>query len=164
MPCTFLGTHSRRRVKSLLSSMYLLVRKKRHIANKYKKTLTLFNLLFKSCLFLCFGILKFFSNCHAKIFKKILMLIFERERKSESMSRGGAEREGDTDSKAGSRFWAVSTEPDAGLEPTNGEIMTWAEVGRLTVWATQVPLKEHKTERCLSVSFVLEWEHSDALG
>ena len=48
------------------------------------------------------------------------------------MSRGGAEREGDTESEAGSRFQAVSTEPDAGLEPTNDRIMSWAEVRRLT--------------------------------
>ena len=40
------------------------------------------------------------------------------------MSRGGAEREGDTESEAGSGLSAVSTEPDAGLEPTNHEIMT----------------------------------------
>ena len=40
------------------------------------------------------------------------------------MSRGGAERGGDTESKAGSRLRAVSTEPDAGLELTNREIMT----------------------------------------
>ena len=40
------------------------------------------------------------------------------------MSRGGAEREGDTESEAGSRLCAVSTEPDTGLEPTNYEIMT----------------------------------------
>ena len=38
------------------------------------------------------------------------------------MSRGGAEREGDTESEAGSRL--VSTEPDAGLEPMNYEIVT----------------------------------------
>ena len=44
------------------------------------------------------------------------------------MSRGGAEREGDTESEAGSRLRAVSTEPDAGLELMNHEIMTWAEV------------------------------------
>ena len=37
---------------------------------------------------------------------------------------GGAEREGDTESEAGSRLGAVSTEPDAGLEPRNREIMT----------------------------------------
>ena len=40
------------------------------------------------------------------------------------MSGGGAEREGDPESEAGSRLRAVSTEPDAGLEPTNREIMT----------------------------------------
>ena len=40
------------------------------------------------------------------------------------MSRGGAEREGDTESEAGSRLQAVSTESDAGLELTNRKIMT----------------------------------------
>ena len=48
------------------------------------------------------------------------------------MNWGGAEREGDTESEAGSRLRAVSTEPDAGLELTDREIMTWAKVGRLT--------------------------------
>ena len=68
------------------------------------------------------------------------MFIFERERERQSMSGGGAEREGDTEPEAGSRLWAVSTEPDAGLEPTNREIMTWAKVGHLTYWAIQAPL------------------------
>ena len=63
------------------------------------------------------------------------------------MSGGGEEREGDTASKEGSRLWAVSTEPDAGLELTNGEIMTWAEVGRSTDWATQVPREEYLNSR-----------------
>ena len=40
------------------------------------------------------------------------------------MSGEGAEREGDTESEAGSRLRAVSTQPDTGLELTNGEIMT----------------------------------------
>ena len=40
------------------------------------------------------------------------------------MSRGGAEREGDTESEAGSRLRAVSAEPDAGLELTDREIVT----------------------------------------
>ena len=40
------------------------------------------------------------------------------------MNGGGVEREGDTESEAGPRLWAVSTEPDVGLEPTNSEIMT----------------------------------------
>ena len=56
------------------------------------------------------------------------------------MNGGGAEREGDTESEAGSSLWAISPEPDAGLELTDREIVTWAEVGRLTDWATQAPL------------------------
>ena len=40
------------------------------------------------------------------------------------MSRGGTEREGDTESEAGSRLRAVSTEPHAELEPMSQEIMT----------------------------------------
>ena len=47
-----------------------------------------------------------------------------RERERQSVSRGGAEKEGDTESEAGSRLRAVSTEPDAGLELTDLEIMT----------------------------------------
>ena len=50
------------------------------------------------------------------------MFLFERQR--QRMSRGGPEREGDTESEAGPRLRAVSTEPDAGLAPTNREIMT----------------------------------------
>ena len=55
------------------------------------------------------------------------------------MNGGGAEREGNTQSEAGSRLWAISPEPDAGLELADREIVTWAEVGRLTDWATQAP-------------------------
>ena len=64
--------------------------------------------------------------------------LFEREREREHKQGGG--REGDTESKAGSRLWAVITEPDMGLELTNGEIMTRAEAGHLTDLATQAPL------------------------
>ena len=67
------------------------------------------------------------------------MFIYFWDRERQSMNGGGAEREGDTDSEAGSRLWAVSTEPNAGLELTNCEIMTWAEVGCSTNWATQAP-------------------------
>ena len=45
-------------------------------------------------------------------------------RERECTSRGGAEREGDTESEAGSRLRAVSTELDVGLELTNREIVT----------------------------------------
>ena len=51
------------------------------------------------------------------------MFIYFRERqtKGKSMSRGEAEIR--TESEAGSRLWAVITEPDVGLEPTNCEIV-----------------------------------------
>ena len=48
------------------------------------------------------------------------------------MSGGGAEREGDTESEAGSGLRAVNIDPDAGLEPTNCQIVTRAEVRCLT--------------------------------
>ena len=56
--------------------------------------------------------------------KFFLMFILDRHRKRQSMSRGRAEREGDTDSEAGSRLWPIGTERDAGLKPTNCKIMT----------------------------------------
>ena len=40
------------------------------------------------------------------------------------MSREGAETDGGTEFKAGSRLLSVSTKPDAGLELTSHETMT----------------------------------------
>ena len=51
-----------------------------------------------------------------------MFICFLRDR--QSTRGGGAVRKGDTDSEAGSRLQAVSTEPDAGLECTNREIVT----------------------------------------
>ena len=70
------------------------------------------------------------------------MFIYFLETEREDVSGEGALRGGDTESEAGSRLWAVNTEPDAGLELTNHEIMTWAEVRPLTDWATQAPLDD----------------------
>ena len=47
-----------------------------------------------------------------------------RQRETECEQERGREREGDTESEAGSGLPAVSTEPNAGLELTSGEIMT----------------------------------------
>ena len=55
-----------------------------------------------------------------------------RELETQSVSGGGAEREGGAESEAGSRLRAVGTEPDEGLGHTNLEIRTWAEVRGLT--------------------------------
>ena len=53
------------------------------------------------------------------------MFIYFSETERQSVSGGGAEREGDPESEAGSRLRAASAEPDVGLELTNREIMTW---------------------------------------
>ena len=83
------------------------------------------------------------------------MFIYFWERQKQNASGLGAEREGDTESEAGSRLQAVSTEPDAGLELTSCDIMTWPEVGRWTDWATQVPLLKliatHITKRVVTL-------------
>ena len=71
----------------------------------------------------------------------IIFLMFTFERKRQCEWERGRERGEDTESEAGSRLWAVSTEPDARLELMDCEIMTWAKVGRLTDWATKVPLE-----------------------
>ena len=57
------------------------------------------------------------EGCPKMCFLTIFISFGETERDKES--RGGAEREREED-----RLHAGSTEPDAGLEPTNREIMT----------------------------------------
>ena len=58
-------------------------------------------------------------------FKKFFYVYsFLKDRERQNTSRGGVEREGDTESEAGFRLLAVSREPDEGLELTNHEIMT----------------------------------------
>ena len=54
------------------------------------------------------------------------MFIFERERETETERANGrgAGRKGDIESKACSTLRAISTEPEAGLELMNHEIMT----------------------------------------
>ena len=58
------------------------------------------------------------------------MFIFQRDR--DRMRVGQGQRESETESEAGSTLRAISTEPDAGLELTDREIMTRAKVGRST--------------------------------
>ena len=69
-----------------------------------------------------------------------LIFIFESETDRQTDWEWGRSRgqEGDAESQAGSRLPAVSTESDMGLELTNCDIMTWAEVRCSTDWATQV--------------------------
>ena len=65
------------------------------------------------------------------------LYFWERERKTEHEQGRSTERERDR-MWSRLRFWAVSTEPDAGLKLTDCEIMTWAKVRHSTDWATQV--------------------------
>ena len=74
------------------------------------------------------------------VFKFLFIYFWERERERETARVGKVQRQGDTESEAGSRIWAISTEPDAGLKLTDRDIMTWAEVRHLTDLATQAPL------------------------
>ena len=60
--------------------------------------------------------------CFCFLFVKVYS--FFRDREKLNTSGGGVQREGDTESEAGSRLRAVSTEPKAGLELMNREIMT----------------------------------------
>ena len=55
------------------------------------------------------------------IFFNVYLVLRERKREYE---RGGAEREGDTESKADSGLRAVSRDPNVGLELMNHEIKT----------------------------------------
>ena len=67
------------------------------------------------------------------------MFIYFWETERDRAWVGEGQRDGDTESEAGSRLWAVSTEPNVGLKLTSHEIMTWAKVGLSTDWATQEP-------------------------
>ena len=51
--------------------------------------------------------------------------LFLGQRETEHELGRGREREGDTESETGSRLRAISPEPDAGLELTDREIVTW---------------------------------------
>ena len=74
------------------------------------------------------------------------------------MSRGGSKRGGDTESKAGFRLRAVSTEPNVGLQLTNHEIMTWAEVRHSTDWPIQAPLSDlHFKRLILAAVMKINW-------
>ena len=66
------------------------------------------------------------------------------------------QRERETEFQAGSRLSVVSTEPNPGLELTNQEIMTWAEVESLTNWATQAPTDFFKRKYILFFRTVLD--------
>ena len=70
----------------------------------------------------------------------MFLFIFEGERETEHEQGRSRERGRHGIQSRLQALKAVSTEPDEGLEPTNCEIMTWAEAGCPTDWAAQAPL------------------------
>ena len=87
------------------------------------------------------------------------MFIYFWEKERDRVWAEEEQREGDTESKVGSRLQAVCTAPDAGLKLTSCAIMTWAEVGHSTDWATQVPLNFFNV-----YSFLRDRERQSASG
>ena len=77
------------------------------------------------------------------IFFFFYIYFWETEWDKARVGEGQREEETQNPKQAPGSEQEVSTERDAGLEPTNCEIMTWAEVWRLTDWATQVPQIHH---------------------
>ena len=79
------------------------------------------------------------------------MYFWERERETETETETETEHEWGKGRERGrhriqSRLQVLSCQhrDQWGLQPTNHEIRTWAEVGHLTNWATQVPWDEEK--------------------
>ena len=70
----------------------------------------------------------------------LMVILRERERERARERASKHEWRRDTQSEEGSRLRAISTEPDTGLKLMNREIMTWADVGHSSDWATQAPL------------------------
>ena len=93
------------------------------------------------------------------------MFIYFWDNARDRVQAAEGQTEGDTESEAGSRPGAVSPEPDAGPQLTNHEIMTWAEVGRLTDRATRAPLDDYILRRSGSMLTTTAgiggrvWEH-----
>ena len=72
-----------------------------------------------------FGAGRYYASPEGNFFFNFfsMFILFLRER-GRALAGEGAERGGDTEYEAGFRLRAVSTQPEAGLKPTNCEIMT----------------------------------------
>ena len=82
-------------------------------------------------------------------------------RQKDSVWGGEGQRERKTE-RIPNSLLAVSAQLDVGLEFTNYEIVTWAEVGRLTDWAIQVAPQPFFVDRNqLEVYLDIEFIHSE---
>ena len=71
---------------------------------------------------------KFYLFIYLFVCLFIFTFIYFWDRERQSMNGGVSEREGDTESETGSRLWAISPEPDTGLELPDREIVTWLKL------------------------------------
>ena len=78
---------------------------------------------------------------------------FEREREQGR----GRKRVGHTEFDGGSWLWAFSTESNVGLELTNHGVMSWADVGLLKDWATQVPRSYGSYPFSVDILYHIDW-------
>ena len=77
------------------------------------------------CEVFCFLMLNhLFEVCWVHLFFFFFFKVYLFLREREPAWAGEEQRERETDSEAGSSLWAVNTEPDAGFELTNHEILT----------------------------------------
>ena len=127
----YLEKLSKRLLFIVYSQSYLCTCWKMYVVSTYLILLTflLFFLVLSSCLIdwsclIFFPFFLFSPHAFKGIFDVFKVYLFWSERERQSASMVGAETEGDTESKAGSRLWAVNTELNVGLKPTIRESMT----------------------------------------
>ena len=70
----------------------------------------------------------------------MFIYFWERERERERARAGEGQSERETQNPKQAPGSELSAQPDTRLKPMNYGVMTWAKVGCLTDWATQVPL------------------------
>ena len=77
--------------------------------------------------------------------------LFLGQRETEHEQGRGREKEGDTELETGSRLRAISPEPDARLEPTDREIVTWLKSDAQPTAPPRRPLGQAVSKRYLHV-------------
>ena len=103
------------------------------VSYKVNHILTMRPTILHLLLFWSWSFINFYLTIYFEIFYcfyKRLFILRERERESSCTSEGGAVRGGE---RIPNSLLTFSTEPDAGLDVTNREIMIWAEIKNQTL-------------------------------
>ena len=90
----------------------------------------------------CFHIHQYYDPCFVMSFFFLTFIyLWETQRDRAQAEEGKREKETQNSKQPPGSEQAVSTEPDAGLEATNHEIMTWAEVDAQLTEPSRCPSK-----------------------